>query len=293
MLFTAALSLVLSLGSSLVAASPVSSWLNTTTYLTRACGTTPSEEFISQAEAHFAENMVVVDPEARIDVASIPVYWHVIYKSTSLSEGYIPDSQISSSINVLNADYSPCGISFYLAGTDRTFNADWFDQASPDSSYQTAMKNGLREGGANALNVYSVGFTSGSGAGLLGYATFPWSYSGAPEDDGVVILYSSVPGGTATPYDEGRTLTHEAGHWVGLYHTFQGGCNPPDDYVDDTAPEANPVFGCPASSFSCPGGAPDPYHNYMDYSDDSCMNNFTPGQCTRLKSQISTYRSVV
>ena len=158
---------------------------------------------------------------------------HVIYKTTSLSDGYIPDSQISSSIDVMNADYASCGISFFLAGTDRTLNSTWFDQVDPNryvnqprgsylflrtaanirlrSSYQTAMKNQLRLGGANALNVYSVGFTSSSIPLIGGYATFPSSYASNPEDDGVVILYSSVPGGTAAPYDQGKTLTHESG----------------------------------------------------------------------------------
>jgi len=73
------------------------------------------------------------------------------------------------------------------------------------------MKNQLRQGGPNALNVYTVGFASGEATGLLGYSTFPNDYATNPKDDGVVILYSSVPGGTAVPYDKGRTLTHEAG----------------------------------------------------------------------------------
>ena len=157
----------------------------------------------------------------------------MIYKTESISDGYIPDSQIESSIDVLNTDYASCGVSFDIAGIDRTLNDTWFNEASPDtyvypshgfvcsfcmvtnvrscSPSQTAMKNQLRKGGANALNIYSVGFVNGSGAGLLGYATFPWLYSDDPMDDGVVLRYSTVPGGTSAPYDMGRTLTHETG----------------------------------------------------------------------------------
>ncbi|KAJ1311906.1 hypothetical protein OPQ81_010366 [Rhizoctonia solani] len=264
------------------------------------CASTPSAAEIEAAEAHFAAHKVSAKTTANAKLASIPVYWHVIQAGTSLSQGNTPDSQIQASIDVLNADYAGTGLSFTLAGTDRITNANWFNRAAPSTSYQTAMKQALRKGNAGALNVYTVGFVNvaTSYQGLLGYATFPSSYSGSPTDDGVVIRYSSVPGGTAAPYNLGRTLTHEVGHWVGLYHTFQGGCSSPGDYVDDTPPQSDdytidgPTSGCPAGKDTCPGGGVDPIHNYMDYSDDDCMTEFTPGQVTRIKSQMSTYRGV-
>ncbi|CAE6437807.1 unnamed protein product [Rhizoctonia solani] len=259
--------------------------------VSRTCGNEPSAEFIAAAESHFAANKISLKAGSTF-AATIQVYWHVVQAGTTLAQGNVPDSQITSSISALNSHYSGSGLSFTLVGTDRTTNANWFNSAGPSSSYQTAMKTALRKGNAAALNVYTVGFKSGSGAGLLGYATFPSSYSGAPRDDGVVILYSSVPGGSTTNYNQGKTLTHEVGHWLGLYHTFQGGCAAPGDSVDDTPPEASPASGCPTGRDTCSGGGVDPIHNYMDYSYDSCMYEFTAGQITRLKSQIATYRGI-
>lgn len=263
----------------------------------RACGTTISDEQIVAAEAHFQQNGIHApkaksDGDVTIAAASIPVAFHVISADSSLSGGNIPDSQIASQISVLNQAYASAGITWVLSSTTRTTNSTWFNNVGPDSSYQTTMKNALRTGGSNTLNVYTVGFKSGSGAGLLGYATFPSSYSSAPKDDGVVMLFSSVPGGSTTNYNLGHTLTHEAGHWVGLYHTFQGGCASPGDSVDDTPPESSPASGCPSSRDTCSGGGVDPIHNFMDYSYDTCMTQFTTGQVTRMRSQLATYRGI-
>jgi hypothetical protein len=262
----------------------------------RKCGSHLSHEAVSKKEKAFASLLAGNEgtkKDATLKAFTIPVYFHVVYASENISGGYVPDSQIKDQIDVLNKDYTGSNLSFTLVNVTRTLNIDWFEGAGPDTPQQTEMKTALRVGNASALNLYSVGFKSGDAAGLLGYATFPADYASNPGDDGVVILYSTVPGGSTTNFNLGRTSTHEIGHWVGLYHTFQEGCGGDGDFVDDTPPEAEPASGCPIGIDTCPGGGVDPIHNYMDYSDDSCMDNFTPGQVTRLQSQIATYRGIV
>ena len=219
----------------------------------------------------------------------IPVYWHVINNGSGVSDGNIPDSQITAQINVLNAAYASTGWSFNLVATDRTTNSTWY--TATGGTAESQMKNALRRGTADDLNIYS----NNMGGGLLGWATFPSSYASSPNMDGVVILFSSVPGGTAAPYNLGDTSTHEVGHWMGLYHTFQGGCarrTTDGDLVADTPAEKSPAYGCPTGRDSCTklAGA-DPITNFMDYTDDACMNTFTAGQDARMDAQFTTYRS--
>ena len=224
---------------------------------------------------------------------TIPVYFHVITSTTG--QGAVSTTQINNQIAVLNAAYSGAtgGVNtpfrFQLVAVDITTNNTWYT-AGPGTTAQTQMKTALRRGAKGDLNIY----TNNIGGGLLGYATFPSSYTSNPKDDGVVCLYSSLPGGTAAPYNLGDTATHEVGHWLGLYHTFQGGCanstTTGGDLVADTPAEKSAAFGCPTGRNTCSSAGNDPITNFMDYTDDSCMFVFSQGQSDRMDAQWTTYR---
>ena len=152
------------------------------------------------------------------------------------------------------------------------------------------MKTALKQGGANALNYYST--TAGA---YLGWSYFPNIVENATSYlDGIVVDWESMPGTStryAGMYDLGKTGTHEAGHWVNLYHTFQGGCNNWGDYVDDTAAQSVATFGCPEGQDTCSEPGVDPIHNYMDYSFDSCYDQFTAGQAARMQDAWLHWRA--
>lgn len=216
----------------------------------------------------------------------IDVYVHVIRDSSG--NGDVSDARITSQMNVLNSAFASTGWSFRHVSTDRTNNSSWYTCSG--GTCETQMKNALRIGTADELNIY----LNNMGGGLLGWATFPSSYSSQPKLDGVVVLSASLPGGSAAPYNLGDTATHEVGHWMGLYHTFQGGCVRNvngGDGVPDTPAERSPAYGCPVGRNTCTNIAGnDPITNFMDYTDDSCMDRFSAGQDTRMDSMFTTYR---
>jgi hypothetical protein len=225
--------------------------------------------------------------------ATIPVYIHVIRTGRTVEQGNVPNSWINDQIEALNLSYAgfyggvDTGFRFELAGVDRTTNARWFNM-TPGGEDEYKAKRALRRGGADALNIYTV-----DGGRLLGWAYFPSGYASRPYVDGVIIAFASMPGSTIPGYEAynlGFTATHEAGHWLGLYHTFQGGCNAKGDYVSDTPAEKGPAFGCQVGRDTCLASGLDPIHNYMDYSDDPCYFEFTGGQAERMQEQYLFFR---
>ncbi|MGW5192443.1 zinc metalloprotease [Kribbella sp. NPDC004138] len=218
--------------------------------------------------------------------ASVPVYIHVMLSKSGA--GDVTSTQINQQIAELNQDFAGqessqaanTGFTFTLAGVNRYYNDQWHKDRQ-----STSYRSQTRQGGKNALNIWLVDFS------YLGIATFPWDYASNPSIDGIRVQYSSLPGGSATNYNDGKTATHEAGHWFGLYHTFQGGCTSTNDSVADTPAQSSSSSGCPEGRDSCSLPGLDPIHNYMDYSYDSCYNQFTPGQSTRISDMWTAYRA--
>lgn len=260
----------------------------------RLCGTDENPQKVADMERDFAFRKEIMKNIASEDATggTIDVYFHVINKGTGYSNGDVSSAMVADQIAILNAAFVNTGWSFRLVNTTRTTNETWFNGCY-NSTTEMQIKNALRQGSADDLNIYSCNPSNG----ILGYATFPSGYASNPKRDGVVVLYSSLPGGTAVPYNEGDTGTHEVGHWMGLYHTFQGGCARSDtsggDYVADTPAERSAAYGCPTGRDTCSGKnfpGLDPIENFMDYTDDSCMDRFTAGQDGRMDQQFTTYR---
>lgn len=238
------------------------------------------------------------------DVFVIPVVVHII--TSSGGSGDITNAIVQSQIDVLNEDY------LAMAGTPGalgTYSAVRFELATTDPGGQpttgitrtandTWWGDGDEEGFKTTLgwdqNRYLNFYTNNTP--YLGYSWFPqW---GIGWEDGVVVNYQAF-GRNSYPwaYNLGRTATHEVGHYLGLLHPFQSGCGVATvpgcyssaDLICDTDPDAAETFGCPTGTTSC-GGYPVPVENYMEYTDDACMELFTPEQVNRIRCSLINYR---
>ncbi|GAA1261135.1 zinc metalloprotease [Sphaerisporangium rubeum] len=216
----------------------------------------------------------------------VPVWVHVL---TAAGLG-ADDDAVTAQIATLNAAYAgrfggaDTGITFTLRGVTRTEEPRWFRDALGN---EVAMKTRLHRGGAETLNLY-VGRL---GEQVLGYSTYPQWHRRRPFLDGVVIDWRTLPGGALTDFNKGYTGVHEIGHWLGLLHTFENGCAPPGDHIDDTPPESRSTSGCPEGKDTCAEPGLDPVHNFMDYSTDACMTEFTPGQAARMRDMWAAFRA--
>jgi hypothetical protein len=247
------------------------------------CGTVePSENAKLVTEAEAARQPRRADVKGGI----LAVHVHVIRKGEGLANGDVSDTAIAQQLRVLDAAYADAGWSFELASIDRTTQPAWFPLRA-GSAEETAAKTALHRGTARDLNLY----IAEPGNGMIGYATFPTHYESAPHHDGVVILHSTLPGGSSAPYNLGDQTVHQVGHWLGLYHTYQADCSTDrGDFVADTAPSSMPAFGCPVGRDTCGASGDDPVRNYMDSTDDGCMNAFTDGQRARIHTQFDAFR---
>ncbi len=220
---------------------------------------------------------------------TIETWIHVIRADLTVAGGNIPRRWINDQITVLNDSYSGAtggadtGFQFELAGVTRTTSPDWFHMHSQGQDRK--MKEALKVGGLDTLNIYTVDHRT-----LLGYAWLAQDAEKVGDLDGVVVHYQSLPGGNFEIYSEGDTATHEVGHWLDLFHTFDGGCNR-GDQVADTAPEASPAFFCPEGRDTCAGDGLDPITNFMDYTQDNCMFEFTDGQAVRMQQAWAAFRA--
>lgn len=229
-------------------------------------------------------------------VIEIPVVFNVLYKTSAQN---VSQAMLQAQIDVLNADFNAknadtasipalfkpvaanVGIRFVIETVNR--------KKTSKSSWST--NNAVKKTGTGGLNPTNPSknlniWICNLGGGILGYAQFP---GGASATDGVVILYSSLPGGSAAPYNKGRTATHEVGHYLNLRHIW-GDATCGSDLVSDTPTHNAANYGCPPAGHksTCTGTPVEMTMNFMDYTDDACMFMFSNGQKSRILSVFAT-----
>ncbi|KAL4948658.1 pregnancy-associated plasma protein-A-domain-containing protein [Aspergillus filifer] len=251
------------------------------------CGSAePSEEgFAVHQDLQASENATHTERQSP-DSETIQVFFHDVRYSTN--EARLSEDRAVQQVAVLNSIFQGTPYSFQLAGfSDQVQEYSYPVSIGGEGDRQIKQ---TRQGDARTLNVWTVNVIEG---GYAGYATFPWDYLLNSQVDGVVMNRNFITGGPyGAQYSSGKILGHEVGHWLGLFHTFQGGCNG-GDMIDDTPAEASAATGCPVGRDTCALPGVDPIHNHMDYTNDPCRTGFTNGQITRMNGMFGLYRGLL
>lgn len=294
----------------------------------RTCGTMEHFEHLKSIDPNAEANKIALDnfiadyiqknPTAKTNsIVTIPTVFHVVYSSSTQN---ITDQRLLDQLTVLNQDYSKsnsdtnkipaiwrdtvaadCEVQFCMAQqTPWGYPTDGITRtATTVTSWSTDDKvKKYSTGGHDAWdrNKYLNIWVCNLGGGLLGYAQFPGQGAAT---DGVVFAYQYVgTTGATSPYNKGRTATHEVGHWLNLYHIWgdDGGTCSGSDQVTDTPNQKSETYGCftagAVKTDACSATAPGyMWQNYMDYTDDACMYMFTNGQKARMQGALAGSRS--
>lgn len=255
-----------------------------------------------------------IDMESRGGVTIIPVVFHVIHRNGPEN---ISKEQIQDAIRALNEDFrlqnddasdidpvfqsraADAQIEFRLATKDPQGNCTdgivrVYSELTVDANDD--VKDLSRWPNQKYMNVWVVETIENddpeSGGTILGYAYYPDVVTWGSDRDGIVIRADRV-GTIGLSNGDGRTLPHEVGHYLGLPHTFEGGCNGGDG-ISDTPPTAEPNYGCNTNLNSCSNDSPntkDNVQNHMDYS--YCRRMFTSGQASKMNSTFGFYRNTL
>lgn len=277
----------------------------------RVCHTMGNLERLMHEKPKMSQRMALIEKQTEMHVrqvqanpaqhsqlvVTIPVVFHILYNTAAEN---ISEAQVMSQMDILNEDFrrlnadqdnewsqaADTQIEFCLASQDPNGNPTDGILRVPTNLTSFGTNDAMKftsQGGSDAwpASDYMNFWVCDLGSSLLGYAQFP---GGPASTDGIVCNYTATgnTGTASAPFDLGRTATHEVGHYLNLRHIWgDGGCGA-SDFVDDTPDSDGPNYGCALGSVAC--GTTDMVQNYMDYSDDACMNLFTQGQSDRMNA---------
>ncbi|EPS44843.1 hypothetical protein H072_1199 [Dactylellina haptotyla CBS 200.50] len=232
-------------------------------------------------------------PIAR-ETVNIKLFIHNVYSNKTKAGGYVSTDAINKQVKALNTGFKNTGFTFALQRISRTHSAEWaladMDKNAVEKKIVYKMWKTLRKGTYADLNL----FLRPIPADVLGACNYPVNVKNRPTavDRGVCDIHSATVPGSPGPYGQGKTTVHEVGHWLNLQHPFDGGCAKKygGDGIRDT-PAMKVSYGCKIGRDTCPDNpGKDAIHNYMSYSDDACLTEFTEGQITMMHKVWKKYR---